>query len=93
MEAEVETKKDSTNDGDILLQLATNETSLFGLIRTLPLFSIGLQTSTMQVRSQHLDSFHSHVAMDLLQYVPTMGVSFRGLHSKTKKKMKQKPMP
>ena len=35
MEAEVETKKDSTNDGDILLQLATNETSLFGLIRTL----------------------------------------------------------
>ncbi len=35
MEAEVETKKDSTNDDDMLLQLAANETSLFGLVRTL----------------------------------------------------------
>ena len=35
MEAEVEENRDSTKDGDILLQLAANETSLFGLARTL----------------------------------------------------------
>jgi len=35
MEAEVEVTKDSTNDVDILLQLAANETSLLGLVRTL----------------------------------------------------------
>ncbi|MGY8698266.1 MAG: hypothetical protein ACKVHC_01040, partial [Candidatus Poseidoniales archaeon] len=35
MEAEVEGKRNSTTDGDILLQLAANETSLLGLVRTL----------------------------------------------------------
>tara|TARA_B110000483_G_scaffold184747_1_gene218541 strand:+ start:2463 stop:3830 length:1368 start_codon:yes stop_codon:yes gene_type:complete len=35
MEAEVEFDKDSTSDGDMLLQLAGNETSLLGLLQTL----------------------------------------------------------
>ncbi len=35
MEAEVEFDKDSTSDGDMLLQLAGNDTSLLGLLQTL----------------------------------------------------------